>query len=405
MSRRALLLLLVVLMASSCSWLRPKPDEPLKLGQAARVEPEPRPPVKAVTPRPVVAKPAPAEPTVPAPQVPTVAEPAPPTEPAPQVEPLKPAHAKATYEPDPNVVGTVVAVVNGDIVTKEEVLSEVRGKLDAIDADASLTPVGKEAKRKEVISGQLMYKVERLLALQEARRVITVEEEQRIETDVDTLVKDTIRTLGTTTELEDELAKKGQTIEEQKQTERDNRRIRALLASEIDAHVDVTPGEMQAYYAAHRGDYESKAQVKIRQIFLSWGNHASRQEATDKGRDLLKRIRNGEDFGGLAEQYSDGPYAKGGGLWEFVTEGSGAFRPEVEKVAFSLGPKQVSDVISSEIGVHIIKVEDVHRARTAPFPEVQDKISAKLRADKRQHLYRQLIKKLWDKSYVDVRWR
>ena len=64
-----------------------------------------------------------------------------------------------------------------------------------------------------------------------------------------------------------------------------------------------------------------------------------------------------------------------------------------------------SDVIVSQIGVHIIKVEDVRPARTAPFAEVQSQIGKDLREQKRKRLYRDFIKKLWDQSYVDIRWK
>ena len=145
--------------------------------------------------------------------------------------------------------------------------------------------------------------------------------------------------------------------------------------------------------------------MQIREIFLALSSYATKEDALRKGRDLLKRIAAGEDFARLAKEYSEGPYAKDGGLWEFVVQGSGAFRPEVEKIAFSLAPKAVSDVILSEIGVHIIKVEDIHAAHTVPFLEVQEGIATKLRQEKREQLYRQFIKKLWDRSYVDIRWK
>jgi len=408
MPRRILLLLLVVLLVPSCSLFQKKPAGSAKRKTTLAAARAPKRVVKAEAPEP---RPTPVvTPEVPKPVTPPPTTPVPPparepVAPAPPEKLLRPALSRATYEPQADIVGTVVAVVNGDIVTREAVLSEIRPQLDAIDRDDSLTAVGKEAKRKELISTTVIVKAERLLALQEAKRVIPAEEGQRIEADVNSLVKDTIRHVGTLTRLESTLAEKGRTVDAQKQTEVDNRLIRALLAREVDANVDVTPAEMQRYYVAHRADYEQKKQVQVREIFLSFSNYASREEAVNRGRELLKRIASGEDFGKLAREYSDGPNAKSGGLWEFVTEGTGTFRREVEKVAFALEPKAVSDVVLSEIGVHIIKVEDLRPARTIPFPEVQDEISMKLHGEQREALYRRLIQKLWDRSYVDIRWK
>ncbi|HUW56496.1 MAG TPA: peptidyl-prolyl cis-trans isomerase [Planctomycetota bacterium] len=400
MTRKVLMLLAVVLVGvPSCALFRKErpPAEPVTFGPGQEARPRGTADVVAELDELGMARtrrPSPVRPTPPA--VPT---------PAPAEEPRRPALERATYLPDPNVVGTVVAVVNGDIITKEDVLLEVRPELTRIDADPALTPVGREARRKELISTVLVLKVERLLALQQAKRVITLEEDKQIEADVDSIVKDTIRFVGTAAKLENELARKGQTIDRQKQAALDNRRIQALLAREVDAHVYVTPAEMQAYYEAHKTDYDVPGEVQVRQIFLDRKNYASAKEAADRGTELLKRIRGGEDFGKLAEEYSDGPYAKKGGLWDFVTQGSGGFRPEVEREAFRLPAKGVSGVITSEIGVHLIKVEDVRPARRAPFAEVQDEIAVRLRNGKRDELYRAFIKKLWDKSYVDIHWR
>jgi peptidyl-prolyl cis-trans isomerase SurA len=395
MPRRLLVLLLILLLVPSCSLFQKKSSASAKRKADLAAAKASKKVATKETPKPTPAAPAAAV----RPVTPT------PAAPAPGEEALRPGLAGATYEPQPDIVGTVVAVVNGDIVTRESVLNEIRPQLDAIDRDSSLTAVGRESKRRELISGTVMVKVERLLALQEAKRVIPPEEGERIEADVNSLVKNTIRYVGTLTRLETTLAERGKTVSEQKQTEVDNRMIRALLLREVDANVDVTPAEMQQYYEAHRADYEQKSQVQVREIFLSFPNYPSKDEAVNRGRDLLKRIAAGEDFAKLAREFSDGPNAKTGGLWEFVTEGAGTFRPEVEQVAFSLTPKAVSDVVLSEIGVHILKVEDVRPARTIPFPELQDEIMMKLRGQQREALYRQLIKKLWDRSYVDIHWR
>ncbi|HUV39498.1 MAG TPA: peptidyl-prolyl cis-trans isomerase, partial [Planctomycetota bacterium] len=222
---------------------------------------------------------------------------------------------------------------------------------------------------------------------------------------VDQMVSDSIRRAGTSTQLEGLLAEKGKTLQEEKQAALDNRLIRALLIREVDAHVDVTPAEMRQYYDAHAKDYARVKQVKLRQIFLDRSQYATIEEAVTKARDLLSQVRRGADFAKLAEQHSDGPYAKSGGLWEFVTEGSGTFPPEVERAAFRMAPKQVSEPIVTKPGVHLVQVEDVRPARQVPFQEVQDDIATKLREEERKRLYHEFIRKLWAKSAVEIRWR
>lgn len=358
--------------------------------------PEFAPPLTpAAAPRPASEKPAePAKTEAPAPKAPEPKTPGPAAQPPPQPAP-----------PGGTLVGTVVAVVNGDIITQEDVLRDIRPELAAIDRDDSLTAIGKNAKRSDVIANTVVRKIERLLALQEARRTIPDEQAQRVEADVDTLIKSTIRLVGTLTRLQGMMAAEGQTIEAQKKIEVDNRLIRLLLDREVDGRVYVTPGEMLRCYDDHEASYRRKKEVQIREIYISYANVPAKEDAVKKAGELLERIRKGEDFGKLAAQYSEGPQAKKEGLWDFATEGTGAFRPEVEKAAFSLGPKEVSGCLTSQIGAHIIKVEDVRPARVVPFAEVQEDIGAKLRAGKRQALYRQFIDKLREKSYVEVLWK
>ncbi len=328
-----------------------------------------------------------------------------PAEPPRSADPALDAMKRARYEPDPKVVGSVVAVVNGDIVTREEVLREARVPLDAIDADPSLTELGRDARRRELIGAVVLLKVERLLALQEARRVIPPEESERIEADTQSVMGDVARTLGTHTRMEQMLRQEGHTVDSQKQVQIDNRRVRALLAREVDARVDVTPGEVQRYYAEHASEFARKAQALVREIFVSAARNDSPEKAAEKARLLRDRVLGGEDFAKVAEACSDGPNAAQGGLWEWATAGGGTFRPEVEQAVFSLPRGETSSVVVSQIGAHVLRVEDVRPARTLSCTEAQGEILAKLRNQKRDELYRALIKRLWDKSYVDIRWK
>ena len=319
--------------------------------------------------------------------------------------PRIPQPADGSYNPEDAVVGTVVAVVNGDIVTKEEVLRDVRQVLEGVDADRSLTDIGRHMKKKQLIHQGVIFKVERLLALQEAKLVLSEEERASIRMNVDGLVKNIVRQVGTESELKQKLATTGKITEEQRQAELDAALIRALLRREVDAHVSLTPAEMRRYYAGNIDSYRVKSRVRIRHIFLANGDYSSRKEVLTMGRSLRKRIVNGEDFGTVAKQYSTGPYAKEGGLWDYVVKGSGSFRKEIEAVAFQIPVKSVGTAVLTDIGVHVVKVEDRQRARTKPFTEVQDEIAKKLRGNKWQVLYRAFVSRLREKSYIRIRWR
>jgi parvulin-like peptidyl-prolyl isomerase len=325
--------------------------------------------------------------------------------PPPPVDPGRAAMERAVYDPDPSVVGTVVASVNGEIITREDVLRDIRPQLDAVGRDETLTEVGRDMRRRDLIGAVLLLKVERLLALQEARRVIPAEESERIEADAQAVLADVMRALGSMARMEVMLRQEGRTVASQKQAEVDNRRIRALLNREVEAHVDVTPGEVQKYYASHKDEFALKAQVQAREIFVSVAKQETVEAAEARAKALRGRVTAGEDFAAVAKSSSDGPNAADGGLWDWATAGAGTFRPEVAAAAFALRKGEISEVIVSEIGAHLLKAEDARPARTLSASEAQDEIVKKLRNAKRNDLYSKLIRRLWDKSTVDIRWR
>jgi peptidyl-prolyl cis-trans isomerase D len=104
-------------------------------------------------------------------------------------------------------------------------------------------------------------------------------------------------------------------------------------------------------------------------------------EIRKKAEDVLKQARKGTKFDDLAKKYSEDPGSKdkGGDLGWLV---QGQTVPEFEKAAFSLQPGQVSDLVKTQYGFHIIKVLEKETAHTKPFDEVKDSIRAPMMLSK-----------------------
>src|SRR6185312_5263649 len=127
--------------------------------------------------------------------------------------------------------------------------------------------------------------------------------------------------------------------------------------------------EAQAYYTNNPADFEEPERVHVRHILLLTEDPESRLPLSDdkkkakrtQAESLIKRARSGEDFAKLAEQYSEDPGSKtqGGDLPAFDKEGNfgGQFPmlPAFTVAAFSLTNNQISDVVETEYGYHIIQ--------------------------------------------------
>jgi parvulin-like peptidyl-prolyl isomerase len=137
----------------------------------------------------------------------------------------------------------------------------------------------------------------------------------------------------------------------------------AVLAR--DLNVSVTDAEVKKFYDDHPADFEQPEMAHVRHILLMTMDPVTRapltadqQKAKQKqAEDLLKRVRGGADFAALAKQYSEDPGSKDNG-GEMPAFPKGQMVPEFEAAAFSLTNNQVSDIVTSTYGYHIIKAID-----------------------------------------------
>jgi peptidyl-prolyl cis-trans isomerase C len=175
----------------------------------------------------------------------------------------------------------------------------------------------------------------------------------------------------------------------------------------------VTDADVEGYYNEHPQEFE---EVHARHILISTAppdqptdmgdkgkkdadkkpKTVNKEEARQKAQSLLDRIRKGEDFVKLANEYSEEPGAKsrGGDLGYFAKD---AMVPQFSNVAFALKPGDVSDIVETEFGYHIIKVED---HRTAPLTD--DKVRQQIVGKLKQKKIEDKIEEITNQSNVEV---
>jgi len=159
----------------------------------------------------------------------------------------------------------------------------------------------------------------------------------------------------------------------------------------VSAQTPVTTQDLQAYYDQHRDEYRLPEQVKVSHILIKTPLPAADGKVDDKAveaarvkaEDVLKQVKAGGDFAKLAEKYSDDPgSAKNGGSLGLI--GRGRTVPEFEKAAFSLPKGQISDLVKSSYGYHIIRVDDKQDAHMKTLEEVKGDIEPILKQQKAQ---------------------
>ena len=200
------------------------------------------------------------------------------------------------------------------------------------------------------------------------------------------------------------LAKEGTTFETYKRDIQDQLLRQRLVRREIQSKIVVTNEEIGEYYKEHREDYEGKEAVRIKQIFLAIpqnSDQTTRDGIMKDAQGLRKRLLANESFEAIAAKYSQGPAAQSGGDIGFIERGQTL--QEVETVAFRLRIEEVSEVIESPVGLHIIKVADKKGAGLKPLTGVRQEILAKLEEQKMAQRFDQWLTDLRERSLIQYK--
>ena len=143
--------------------------------------------------------------------------------------------------------------------------------------------------------------------------------------------------------------------------------------NQIRQNVHVSDDMLKLQYMANIQQYQVPNRVHPEHIlFMTVGKpDAEVEEIKKKADDVLKQAKKGAKFDDLAKKYSEDPGSKDkGGDLGWITQGQTV--AEFEKTAFSLNPGQISDLVKTQYGFHIIKVLEKETAHTKPFDEVKD---------------------------------
>ena len=299
------------------------------------------------------------------------------------------------------VVDRIIAVVNDDIITLYEFNAAFEPYLKNIEN--TYKGNDKEKVIKQTRSAFLQRLIDNILIEQEGKKsgtgVIIKDEE----------VMDVIRDIMSKQKMSMQdflknLAKEGNSLDSVKKEIRTQMMRARLLRREIKSKVIVTDEEIGEYYNKNRQDYEGKETVRIKQLLLLIppnADSAAIAKVRTGAMQLHKGVMAGESFDLLIVKYSQGPAAAQGGDVGFV--GRGTIIPEVEKVAFSLPVGQISEVIESSVGFHIIQVVDKKGAGLKPITAVREEIKTKIEDEKLDKKFEEWIASIRAKAHIDVK--
>ncbi|MCA1651815.1 MAG: peptidylprolyl isomerase [Acidobacteria bacterium] len=268
----------------------------------------------------------------------------------------------------------VVARVNGEAVTKIDFDRLIR------NIELGNGPIPAE-RRDEIMRRALDQLVTYTVLTQEAKaRNITV-----TDAELEARVTQMRSRFPTEPEFIKALEARNTTLERFRADARIDMVIGKMMEAEVSAGPPPTDAELREFYDKNPNNFKQNEAARASHILImvdEKADPATNEKARATIDDVLKRARAGEDFATLARQYSqDGSAAQGGDLGFFTR---GQMVPAFDKAAFALKPGEISDVVTTQFGHHVIKMAEQRPASTVPFEEASAKIKQFLTEQKKQ---------------------
>jgi peptidyl-prolyl cis-trans isomerase D len=163
------------------------------------------------------------------------------------------------------------------------------------------------------------------------------------------------------------------------------RKIKSLMIDlqSLRNRVTVPPQDVRRYYDQNIEQFSTPEQVKASHVLIKVGQGGDDAAARKQAEDVLAQAKAGADFAELAKKYSqDESNAKNGG--DLGLFGRGAMVKEFEDAAFTMQPGQISDVIKTQFGYHVIKVTEKKAGETRPFEQVKAQVEDQLKWERAQ---------------------
>jgi peptidyl-prolyl cis-trans isomerase SurA len=296
------------------------------------------------------------------------------------------------------IMDRIVATVNGEVITLSELKSAFEPYLKRIEESY------KADDKQKVIAENRMTMLNKLIdniLIDQQAKIsgMVIQDTEVMESINDMLSRRKMKMDG----LISELARENTTLEAYKKEVQGHLLRMRLLRRELKSKITISEEEIGDYYLKHREIYEGKEAVRIKQILILFPKNLDAQiKAKLKAEmdTIHKRLQNGESFDLLAAQYSQGPAATGGDIG-FIEKG--LMLPAVESVAFILEKDEVSKVVESPVGFHIIKAIDKRGAGIKPIESAREEIKVKIEEDKMDKKYDEWIKELRSKSLIEIK--
>jgi peptidyl-prolyl cis-trans isomerase SurA len=301
---------------------------------------------------------------------------------------------------DVAVVDQVVARVNGDIISQDELQKftrEMAAELKQRGASGQQLQQEISAREKDV----LRDRIDELLLIQKGKELNV-----NVDSDVSKYMANLQRQSGLTdTDKFHEYVRQqsGMSYEDFLSETKNQFLTREVIGEEVGRHINITPKEVEDYYNAHKQDFVREEKVYVSEILISTeGKDAAGIAAAEKkAKQISEEAKHGERFTDLARDNSDATTAKDGGALGGYKKGE--LMKNLEDTVWNLPKGGVTSPIRIATGFEILKVDDHTKAGLAPLADVKSDIENILYRPKMQPKVREYLAELRKQAFLQIK--
>jgi peptidyl-prolyl cis-trans isomerase C len=300
---------------------------------------------------------------------------------------------------DPGTMPAVVARVNGVEIKKDELVRQAEQmRMRVMQASQGRQTPPLDATFYKQILDSL---VAQTLLLQDASKQGMTVTDQEVKTQIDDLKK----RFPDAATFQKALASQGMTEKALQDNLRQEALIQKYITTKVLGSVDVTDQAARQFYEQNKAQMQRPERAHVRHILVGIQPNASaddKQKAKAKAEDILKRAKGGEDFAKLAAENSDDPGTKAqGGDLSWIVRGQ--MVPPFDQAGFALTkPNELSPVVETQFGYHVIQLLERQPAAPVPFEEAKGRITQMLKQKQAGERLQAHVEQLKKQGKVEV---
>lgn len=280
--------------------------------------------------------------------------------------------------------------MNGAAITRADLDMEINRLLPQELYHRSVTPERQTEIEKKALENLINAGLLNMEAKRQGLKINNSEFKKRLEA-----VKASYQTKKA---FEDALKKSGMTASTFEEKVREGMMVEKLIEKEVK--VSLADKDLEDYYKKNTEKFKEPEAVRLRYIYvkINPSEPDGKKRAKERAKEAYSKIKAGLDFAKIAQTYSHDMSRIKGGDVGFVHRGT--MPQDIEKAAFSLKAGQVSEILETDIGYHIIKVEEKRVSRQVQLKEIKDKLRKELTEFMQKERLESLIKRLRENAKI-----